>query len=169
MKSAGWKISGCLVRILLWSAVICHAATININLTPPLLSGFPGSTVTFSGTLTNTTASTVFLNFAGINLSGGFTPADLDTGPFFANAPLSLAAGESTPRIGLFAIDIPNPFADGPYQGTFTVLGGLNANAQNTLGSANFTVQVVPEPCSVALVGMAFVLFAYARLIMDPL
>ena len=166
MKSALWRTSGFLAGIVLWSAGICHADTIEITLTPTLLSGFPGSTITFSGTLCNTSASTLFLNSAGINLSDGFTPADLDTGPFFANAPASLAAGGSTPTIGLFAIDIPNPFAEGLYQGAFSVLGGVNANAQDTLGSADFRVQVavtsVPEPSSslaLLVVGIALLRF----------
>lgn len=143
------------IGLLVLLAAMSHAATVNVNLDSAPLSGAPGTALTFTGTLMNTTSSTVFLNAAGINLAG-FSPLNEDTGPFFTNAPLFLAGGASTPTIGLFAINIPNPFAAGQYQGTFTVLGGADGNAQNTLGSSNFTVQVtngptVPEPGSEVL------------------
>jgi len=148
----------------LLSAMLCNADTINIDLMPALLSGSPGSTILFSGTLSNTSSSTVFLNSAGINLSGGFTPADEHTGPFFVNAPLFLNAAGSTPAIGLFTVDIPDSFAKGPYLGTFSILGGANGNAQDIVGSVNFTVQVVspvPEPNSSILLGLVTALFLY--------
>lgn len=135
---------------------ICHADTISINLASTLLSGSPGSAITFSGNLSNSTGSTLFLNSAGINLAGPFSPTDEDTSPFFTNAPLFLAGADSTLIIDLFTIDIPNTSIVGPYSGTFSVLGGVDGNAQDTLGSANFTVQVsngssVPEPSSRSL------------------
>lgn len=125
---------------------ICRADTIGVSLTSTVLSGSPGSALTFSGILANLTGSTVFLNSAGINLVGPFTPADQDTSPFFANAPLFLTGNGSTPVIDLFTINIPNPFAAGTYIGTFTVLGGADGDAQDVVGSVNFAVQAVPEP-----------------------
>lgn len=148
---------------------ICYADMVNINLASDLLSGSLGSDLTFSGALLNTTGSTVFLNSAGINLAGAFTPADEDTGPFFANAPLSLAAGGSTSVIDLFTIDIPSPFISGQYSGTFTILGGADGNAQDILGSTDFTVQVtgstVPEPNPRSLLIAACLMLAVARII----
>jgi hypothetical protein len=152
----------CAVAAFLVSAGMCTADAITITLMPGTLPGTPGSVITFGGTLENTMGSTVFLNSAGINLSGGFSPADLDTSPFFANAPFFLLANDVTAAIDLFTIHIPNPFADGSYQGTFAVLGGLDDAAQDIIGSANFTVDVnsVPEPNSGVLVGgAALVLF----------
>ncbi len=143
---------------------LAQAATINISLNPAVLSGSSGTALTFLGTLANTANSTIFLNAAGINIAG-FAPINGDTGPFFANAPISLAGGASTSAIGLFTISIPNAFAAGPYQGTFTVLGGVDGNAQGNLGSANFTVQVggaptVPEPGTAILMALgAMVVF----------
>jgi hypothetical protein len=143
------KFGGATGSLMLLSG-ICYADMVNINLTVSLLSGSSGSAVTFDGTLLNTTGSIVFLNSAGINLAGAFTPPDEDTGPFFADAPVSLAAGASTSVIDLFSIDIPGPFMPGQYPDTFTILGGADVNAQDILGSTEFTVQVsgstVPEP-----------------------
>lgn len=58
--------------------------------------------------------------------------------------------------IDLFAIDIPAPFVAGRYSGTFGVLGGSDENAQDVLGSVDFSVQVrntstVPEPTCLCL------------------
>jgi hypothetical protein len=144
-----------LAAIALALSAPLYADPISVNLTSPTLSGAPGSRVTFNGILMNTTASTVFLNAAGVNLAG-FLPADEDTGPFFANAPLSLLGGASTAPIGLFTIHIPNPFPAGSYPGTFTVLGGADANAESIVGSASFTVQLngVPEPATGVLVAV---------------
>jgi|SRR5579872_1791047 len=156
---------------------LCQADTISINLTSTFLSGSPGSTIPFGGILSNTTGSTLFLNSAGINLAGPFSPADEDTSPFFSNAPLFLAGGDSTLVIDLFAIHIPGPFIAGPYSGTFTVLGGVDGNAQDTLGSADFTVQVanvnsVPEPSSRSLLIAAcltLLAFRAARCLPKPI
>src|SRR2546425_7535580 len=90
-----------LLSITLVFPVVCNADVITIDLAPALLTGAPGSTVTFSGRLENMTPSTVFLNAAGINLSGGFMPSDEDLNPFFANAPLFLDVGEVTSTIEL--------------------------------------------------------------------
>jgi hypothetical protein len=150
-----------LVICLVILASVCPASTITINLNPALLTGLAGTVLTFTGTLDNTSSSTVFLNGAGINLAG-FGPTNEDTSLFFANAPLSLAGGASTSTIGLFTIGVPGLFGDGSYQGTFTVLGGANPDALVNLGSANFTVQVVPEPNYVLLVSVTFLtLFSY--------
>jgi len=151
----------CAVAAFLVSAGMCTADAITITLMPGTLTGTPGSVVTFGGTLANTTTSTVFLNSAGINLSGGFSPGDLDTSAFFVNAPLFLLASEVTLPIDLFTIKVPNPFADGSHQGAFMVLGGSDDLAQDIIGTASFTVEVsgVPEPNSRLLVGLTLVLF----------
>lgn len=164
-----FRIFGRAIGSLILFSGICYADMVNINLTAALLSGSPGSAVTFSGILLNTTGSTVFLNSAGINLAGAFTPADDDTGPFFANAPLSLGAGGSTAVIDLFTIDIPSPFIPGQYPGTFTILGGVDVTAQDILGSTGFTVQVtggtVPEPSPRSLLVAACLMLVVARVI----
>jgi len=135
----------------------CEASSINIDLVQATQTGAPGITLVFSGVLTNTTASTIFLNSAGINLSGGFSPGDIDTTPFLINAPLSLTGLEASLAVDLFTVAIPNPFADGLYGGTLTVLGGADANAQDILGTASFFAGVAatdtPEPGTMLTAG----------------
>jgi hypothetical protein len=145
-----------------------RADSIFINLTFPLLAGTPGSQLTFNGTLENTTADTLFLNSAGIDLTGSFDPSDEDLSPFFINAPLFLVSGDATGPIDLFTINIPSGIAPSLYDGVFTVLGGADGSAQDILGTVNFTVEVdsgavVPEPGSAALIGLAGVLLVAVR------
>jgi len=104
----------------------------------------------FSGTLTNTTSTNQYLNADNFNLAG-FDPSAIDGNPFFANAPLFPGPDGATGDIGLFDIASPNPFAPGNHGGVFQILGGVNGDAQDIIGSVDFTVAVqqtsaVPEP-----------------------
>jgi hypothetical protein len=117
--------------------------------------GAPGSTVTFSGSISNIGSSTVFLNSDAFTLTG--TGLTLDDSLYFANAPLSLDPGISTGTIGLFTVAIDPATGVGSYPGSFSVLGGADSNAQDTLATAPFTVGVAspssatPEPGALAL------------------
>lgn len=147
-----------LILFIFLIGLVCAPAkadTLLIALDSPTLNGSPGDVLQFFGTLTNTTAADLYLNADNINLAG-FDPSAIDDSPFFANTPLFLVPGGSTGDIRLFDITIPNPFATGNYGGTFQVLGGVDGNAQDIIGSAYFTVQVqqsaaVPEPSSAVL------------------
>jgi hypothetical protein len=140
-----------------------------IALDSPTLAGSPGDVLQFFGTLTNTTSANLYLNADNLNLAG-FDPSAIDDSPFFANAPLFLGPGASTGDISLFNITIPNPFATGNYGGTFQVLGGMDSNAQDVIGSADFTVQVqqhsaIPEPAFRTGLALAFAFSVFTRLI----
>jgi PEP-CTERM motif len=163
--------------ILTLVSLACGSAsadTVTITLDSPTLSGSPGDTLQFFGTLTNTTADTVFLNDVNFNLAS-IPLGSIDNSPFFTNAPLSLDAagsldgGFTSGDIELFDVTIPDPFAAANYDGTFQVLGGIDGNAQDILGTADFTVQVlgssssVPEPSSVILLGAAFLGLCWFR------
>lgn len=124
--------------------------------------GNPGDTLIFTGILSNTGLSTVFLNSADLNLAGSsFTPDFID--PFFNNVPISLDAGQSSADIELFDVMLNDPFTDplGKYTGTYTLTGGVDSNAQDVLGSVDFSVTAtngtspVPEPSSFGLLAAA--------------
>ena len=113
------------------------------------------------------TSANLYLNADNFNIAG-LDPGAIDDSPFFANAPIFLGPGSSTDDIGLFNITIPDPFATGDYEGTFQVLGGVDGNAQDIIGSADFTVQVqqptaVPEPSSAVLLSASLFLLLVAK------
>jgi len=137
-----------------WSA---RADAIDISLDSPMLSGTSGDVLQFSGTLTNTTGSVVYLNADSFD-STLPDASTIDDSPFFNNAPLFLGASGTSGDIGLFNIAILGSFAPGTYTGTFTLLGGAGPDSQDILGSADFTVVVnqttgVPEPATLPLLG----------------
>jgi hypothetical protein len=118
-------------------------AQLDFTLSSPNQSGQPGDTLTFAGTLTNTGAAALFLNGDDFTLNGnGMT---LDDSPFLTGAPLSLDANQSyTGTLFTVAIDPNASFQNA--SGTFSILGGANDTAQDTLATQPFTVAVVPEP-----------------------
>lgn len=133
-------------------------------------TGSPGDTLIFTGMVSNTGLSTVFLNSANLNLAGNsFTPDFID--PFFNNVPVSLDAGQVTPDIELFEVLLNNPFTDtfGDYGGNYSLSGGVDANAGDPLASVDFTITAqsgsaaVPEPPVVSLVAVALAALAVSR------
>jgi hypothetical protein len=133
------------------------AGSILITFDNPNQTGMPGDTLVFMGVISNGGSSTAFLNSDGLNLLGNsFAVNDL----FFSNVPISLDPGQSSPDIELFDVTLNNPFTDlsGTYTGTYGLLGGVDGNAQDMLGSANFSVtetSSVPEPSSNVLLAAA--------------
>ena len=79
----------CTLILATLGATAAQAATITITLDQPNQFATPGTTVDFTGTITNNTAGTVFLNGDTFNIGGA--SLTLDDSPFFANAPLSRA------------------------------------------------------------------------------
>ena len=117
------------------------------------LVGVFGSSVTFSGTLQNSSGQEVFLNGAGGNLS--YSELTLDVTPFFTFTPLSLLDGQSYAG-ELFSVAISSVAIPGDYGGAFIVQGGLDAFTFDILALQDFQVTVsdpIPEPTSVILLG----------------
>ena len=131
------------------------ADTIDLSLSAPVQSGTAGSTVSFFATVSapNSKGDTVFLNGDGFDVS---SPLTLDDSGFFNDFPLSLDPGDSFSGT-LFSIALPSNLAAGLYTGSFTILGGADGNAQDTLASVDWQVNVaptgstVPEPESLML------------------
>jgi hypothetical protein len=147
----------CLI-VLLALSVAASQASILIAFDNPFQIGKPGNTLTFTGVVSNGGSGTVFLNSDTLNLLGGnFAVNDL----FFSNVPISLDPGQSSGTIDLFEVHVSDPFPDAPglYTGTYSVLGGVDFNAQVVVGQSDFSVTVnpVPEPASMPLVTGALV------------
>lgn len=130
------------VPVLLLSAGCSFSAPLTITFASSLLNAFRGQTVTFSATVANTTASTVFLNGDALNITAPLTGNDTR---FLINFPLSLSGGQMF-TAPIFDISVPANAPFGLYPGNFDILGGSSSTAQTTVGSAAFAVNVVPEP-----------------------
>jgi len=118
------------------------AAPVTITFDSSLLNGSAGQTLTFSGTVVNTAASPVFLNGNSVNVTAPLTANDTN---FFANFPLLLGGAQSL-SAAILDIVIPNGTSFGVYTGHFDILGGSTGAALDLIGSANFAVNVAPEP-----------------------
>jgi len=153
-----------LLNILVLAALTTAGAwaDIVVQFDNPHQTGHPGDTLQFLGVISNTGSDSVFLNGDGLTLSGiSFTIAD----QFFTTVPLSLGGGSSSSDILLFDVTLSNPLLDpaGTYPGSYTLLGGVDGNAQDNLASANFDVTTadrttVPEPSTMSLLGVALAL-----------
>jgi hypothetical protein len=141
----------CALILATLGSVAAKADDVTITFDQPIQAGLPGSTIEFFGTITNNTNATIFLNNDDLNL---ISPTLGTIDQFFATVPVSLAPngqlGDSSGNIELFDVTITAPFDLTP--GTYTLFGGADGGAQDSLGSAGFTVEPVPEPSSIYLV-----------------
>jgi len=145
------------------------SSEIQVDLLQPSQTGSPGDTLEFDGTITNLSSTdTVFFNAASSNsVSSDLT---IDVTPYLLNAPLSLGPGEMSPLFDIFDIKIDLAALPGSFPGnTFTVLGGADPNALDTLEDVEADVNViassVPEPSSTSLllVGIGLIAGRVAR------
>lgn len=158
MKPKQTFLATAALALLVLLPVAAQADPLVFTLNNQVRTAAAGSTVSFSGTLTNAGPPTVFLNGAGSTTSTGGTVND---SPFFTNAPLSLASLQSTGLIELFRVTIAAGATPGSIiSGTFSILGGANAGRFETLASQDFRitvagtqVQPVPEPATMLLLG----------------
>jgi hypothetical protein len=144
-------------------------AQLTLTLTPASQAGPAGSTFHFTGTLTNPTASEVFLNGDTPTFNG---PGSIDDSPFLNNAPGSLMPmGSTDPNTGaptdsftgsLFDVTLDPSAAPGTYFGTFEVQGGPTVNDQGVVASEDFSVTVeppaVPEASTTVSLGLLLAL-----------
>ena len=144
-------------------------ADLLIALDSPYQGGVAGDELTFSGVITNLDPlNTLYLNNFDLNLAGNdFTTDGLD--PFFADVPIFLTGGANSGDITLFTVSINNPLSDlpGTWDGAYTLLGGVDGNAQNIIGAVPFSVTTVgtPEPASFGLFWIGMVLLGVRRII----
>lgn len=123
-------------------------ADIVVTLDSPYQVGISNQ-YTFTGTLANNDPSaTVFLNGDSFLLD---SPLTFDDSDFNNNVPLFLDPFASSGDIELFTIYLPEGTPIGLYTGTYLLQGGADGAAQDLVGSANFDIQVTPEPSSLVL------------------
>ena len=150
-------------------AATVSAADISIVFDNPDQVGVPGQTLSFFGVITNTDMTLgdqpIYLNSDSLN----FTLSDATVmDNFIANVPISLAEGESSGDIDLFDITLANPGVNpaGVYPGTYELLGGMDGGAgtaNDALAQADFSVNLVPEPGTFALMAVATSLLPWRR------
>lgn len=143
-----------LLPIGILMAAMASADTLNLSLANPIETGIPGSTVSFTATVSApiTNAADIYLNSDSNNID---YPLTLDDSGFFFGFPASLAPGGSFTGT-LFTVTIPNFANPQAYQGYFEIDGGGASNASNFLASVNFQLVVTPEPQSFVLLLIGF-------------
>lgn len=119
-----------------------------------------GSSVTFFGSLSNGGAPTTFLNGISFSFASGAPGAITFNDAAFFALPASLTAGSSTGLAAFFDAVVSALVPPGVYVGTVSVLGGDNADAQDILGTQEFSLTVtpggqnpIPEPATMLLLG----------------
>jgi len=121
----------------------------------------PSGEVFFSGTITNNSSSTIFLNGLQFVQNADTTPSSgvfgTDDSPFFDNAPATLAANGGQYSGQLFGITATSGLTPtSKYDGTVSVTGGATASSDTILaGPLAFMVTsstgAVPEPQTLPL------------------
>ena len=155
-----------LVRQLLLYVIAIFAALVSIPSRADLVglvlnvpSGPPGATLSFEGTLTNNTSSTVFLVMPSLLQTGGLTP---DFSAFNTTSPLQLAPSETTGPIVLFTavIDPATPVGT-QIDALLSFTGGTDLADTGIAAQEFFVVNVTapvgtPEPLSVSMLTFGF-------------
>jgi hypothetical protein len=142
------------IACLLAAGTAAKADSLTIALTEAFQSGLSGDVIAFDATVTNTSSATENLNGDSFNVDA---PLNVDDSPFDNTSvwPLTLGAGDSVTGL-LFNVDIPVDTPLGLYSGTFDITGGhYSTDEEFVIGSANFDVEVTPEPPTWELMALA--------------
>jgi hypothetical protein len=143
-------------------ALPSSASVLYLSLDSQVLSGLPGSSITFAGFLQNNSGFDVYLNGASDDLP--YDELTFDPTPFFTLAPLVLADGDSYSG-DLFSIAISDVAVPGDYFGSFFIQGGSDSVTFDVVSTVGFQVTVSPEPSSgrLLILGSCIYLAAWSR------
>jgi hypothetical protein len=136
-------------------------ATPAFVLTPATQSGVGTNEVFFSGTLTNTSLTTNFLNDIQFNFTGAATNyLTADTNVFFANVPGLLLPGETYTDV-VFGVFINPATPHGNYSGTTTILGGADIFTTGNLTNQAFQITLPPAKLNLTTTSNNFLLLSW--------
>jgi hypothetical protein len=142
---------------VLFFASAARADSVDVTLIETSQTATAGSTITFDATLSNRSSTdTIFLNGDSSITSSLLLTVD-DT-PFLTNFPLSLDPSEVSGPYALFNVIIDPSTPAGSYDfNSFSILGGLDGNTFDTIGTADFSLTVastvpITEPGTLVLV-----------------
>ncbi len=139
-----------LVVLLGLAPPVCAAPLLTLSIDQPVRTALPGSTVVFTGTITNNSgndldaASDLFLNFTG------FDTTALSFSQVLGNPDFALPNGATSPDVELFdaLLDPSATPAGSPYLADVTVSDSLG----DVSDAVTISITAVPEPGSLALV-----------------
>ena len=159
----------CFVRLFLVltagiSLLPAQAATITLDVNSLSAPVAAGDTATFSGTITNRSgvtleATDLFLGFSAFDFNA-LTPTQV-----LGSSPFSLLNFTFIANVDLFTVDIAAGTLAGTY-GLQVFLSDVNGNvsdATDLLLVVTNGVQTVPEPSTVAIVGLVLALLILSR------
>jgi hypothetical protein len=142
------------VIVLLTSANQTNADTVTLTLTDPVQTGTIGTTLSFTGILTNTGTESVLIDTSGLVLDPFTTSQNL----IFSAGALTLAPGQSTGEILLFTVTIdPAIAAPSTIIGFFSVGRSSTVDGQLAIQEFSINVEAIPEPMTLLLLGTGLV------------
>ncbi|HKM67457.1 MAG TPA: PEP-CTERM sorting domain-containing protein [Candidatus Acidoferrum sp.] len=154
------------IAVALLASPVLRADSVSIVFDQPTQSVVQGTLeVTFSATVTNLTAATVFLNGDEYSVSPAICLSSflcLNDSAFLSNPNLiSLSGNQIIDSVDLFTVTLPSDLATGTYAGSFSFTGGADSSALDNLGGSNFYIDVTspvatPEPGTLAMLLLGF-------------
>jgi hypothetical protein len=134
------KFAGCILALVIM--VGAAQAQLSFELASADQIGTATNEMTFSGSLTNTGSTNLYLNdIQCVLFPPGLTVLNADTNAFFANVPGILLPGETYTDV-VFGMTLGAVAPPGVYDGTVTIFGGTNIFAASNLASAPFQISL---------------------------